>query len=480
MSSANPDSGAVKVDRKAKAKLPPQEVPIRPPEARVQDFAAVKLSFDEQSAMAEAERCLLCPKEACVVACPFHNDIPSAMQLIAEGKFLDAAAIYQETSTMPDICSRVCPQDNLCEGACVLDKRGQGVALGALERFVTDYARVHGPGVERPPSTGKRVAVVGAGPAGLSVAQRLLEKGHAVTLYDALPSAGGWLTYAIPTYKLPREIVHDKITFLEKLGAEFVYNTRIGEDIPLQKLRDDFDAVFLGVGAMIDAKVRIEGRKLPGVYAGTNFLLPVYVPDHLRPPDMMELPQVGRRVAVFGGGDTAMDCVRTAVRLQTQQGWKPDVRLIYRRTDQEMPASHKERELAIEEGVEFIYLEAPTEFFAGPDGKLQSVEIQRMELGEPDDSGRRRPVPIEGDTYTLEIDTAVLALGYWPDPLMSEHEPELETKKWGEIAVDEETGATNLEGVYSGGDAVRGPFLVSHAAHDGILAANAIHEYLMA
>jgi glutamate synthase (NADPH/NADH) small chain len=463
------------VDRKARMRLPFEEPRPRPVEDRQKDFEATFYPLTEDQARAAAERCIQCPEPACSEACPVHNDIAAAMWLIEQGDFLGAARIYRQTSSLPEICGLVCPHESLCQGSCVRSKRGEPVITGALEAFVTTYERDHADiEIPRGQPSGRRVAIVGSGPAGLSCAEQLVQRGHEVTVFESAPAPGGLLTYGIPNFKLPKSIVDDRIEDFRRAGVRFVTETRIGKDRTLDELLSDgFDAVFVGVGSGIDADMEIPGDDLPGVYQATDFLVRANVaPDRL-PQGQRERPRIGKRVVVIGGGDTASDCLRTAIRLGADE-----VTCLYRRTEAEMPGGKKDRALAREEGAEYRFLTQPVRFQAGPDGQVVSVECLQCELGEPDASGRRRPVPIEGSNFMVPADTVVLALGYWPDPTMGETTPGLETRKHGLIVIDEETGATSRPGVYAGGDAVSGPDLVVTAMRGGRRAADAIDAYL--
>jgi glutamate synthase (NADPH/NADH) small chain len=463
-------------DRKARMKFLPVEQAVRPPVERIADFGDTYLPLTEDQARKAAERCIHCADPApCVKACLLHNDISSAMWLIEKGDFLGAAALYRQTSSLPEICGRVCPHEQLCQGACVRTKTDEPVLTGALEAFAVDYERAH-KGVEIPVGapTGKRVAMVGAGPAALACAEQLVQKGHSVTIFEALPSAGGLLIYGIPNFKLNKHVVHNRLEDFQRAGVEFVPNTKIGKDRTIDSLLSDgFDAVFVGVGSQIDAPLEAPGADLPGVYQATDFLVRANVDLDLLPPDKRMRPVVGRRVAVVGGGDTASDCLRTALRMGAEQ-----VTCLYRRTEAEMPGGKKDRELAKEEGAKYRFLTQPVKFIAGPDGRVSGVECLQCELGEPDKSGRRRPVPIEGSNFIVSADTIILALGYWPDPLIGETTPDLKTEKYGLIVADKETGATSKPGVYAGGDDVTGADLVVNAVAAGRRAAQAIDEYL--
>lgn len=473
------------MDRRAKLRLPAQPVPVQTAEKRILNFDPVYLGYDAEQAMLEADRCLQCPEpSACTDACPLSNDIPRAMALIAQGDFEGAANVYRETSNMPEICGRVCPQEVLCEGHCVRNKRGTWVSLGKLEVFVSDYQRrTKGfPKPELPPPSGYSVAIVGSGPAGMTCAEELVKQGHAVTVYEAMPHPGGLLIYGIPAFKLSKAVVDEKVRFLQEIGVKFICNTRIGQDVLVDDLLKEHQAIFLGTGTWVSATMDIPGDDLKGIYQAADFLMQTNAPQEWLPESDSGLDSIGSRVAVIGGGDTAMDCVRSAIRLLSRRGTLDadgsHVTCYYRRTEAEMPGNRRERKMAREEGANFEWLTAPVRFIGDEQGRVQAMECIRMQLGAPDESGRRRPERISGSEFTVEVDAAVLALGYWPDAMLGKTTPDLETRNWGLIVVDEESGGTSRSGVYAGGDNVTGPDLVVTAVVAGRKAAQSISDHL--
>jgi glutamate synthase (NADPH) small chain len=463
------------IDRKQRLKIPAQRMPKQDPARRVHNWDETYLGFDLESAKLEAQRCIQCPAAPCMKACPVHNDIPGAFLKLENGDVLGAANVFRETSNMPEICGRICPQEVLCEGHCVVGKNNIPVQIGKLEFFVTDSQR-RASGFPRRPraaATGRSVAIIGAGPAGLAVAEELSVRGHRCVVYDAWAEPGGILLYGIPSFKLAKQIVRELVDSLACEGVEFVRNTVIGRDCSFASLREEYDAIFLGIGAGIGGRLGIEGEQLSQVYNATDFLVRGNVAPADRPADMQDPVEAGERVVVIGGGDTSMDCVRTARRLGASE-----VSCVYRRTESEMRGREEERRHAHEEGVQFLYLTIPLRFIAGENGRLRAVECQRMELGEPDESGRRRPMPVANSEFELPCDTAVVAIGYSADPVLAESGLGIELDRAGLVLIDRETGRTNVRGVFAGGDDVNGADLVVTALADGRRAATAMDAYL--
>ncbi|ADY73338.1 glutamate synthase (NADPH), homotetrameric [Desulfurobacterium thermolithotrophum DSM 11699] len=449
-------------------------VPERDPQERINDFKEVKLGYTPQLAMEEAKRCLQCPTAPCVKACPVNVPIPQFIKLIEEGKFVEAARKIKEENIMPSVCGRVCPQEIQCEGACVVGKVGDPVAIGALEAFAGDYeASVGYEKVEVKEKTGKKIAIVGSGPAGIACAADLLKWGHEVTIFEALHEAGGVLVYGIPEFRLPNETVRRELEFLVSMGAKVELNFIVGKTKTIYELLEEFDAVFIGSGAGLPYMLNIEGLNLNGVYSANEFLTRIIFMGANKFPEYDTPVFTGKRVAVIGGGNTAMDVARTAKRLKEVE----EVYVIYRRSEAEMPARVEEVHHAKEEGIIFKTLTNPVRF-VGENGWLKAIECVKMELSEPDESGRRRPVPIPGSEFLLEVDTVVMAIGQGPNPVVVEGVKEIRRGKKGEILVDPETLMTDLPGVFAGGDVIHGGSTVIIAMGDGRKAAKAIHEYV--
>jgi glutamate synthase (NADPH) small chain len=477
--SAQTDSQTVfsSIDRKARIHLPSRGLPTRPAFERVKDFHEARAPLDGEWAKYEASRCIHCNEMApCRRACPAGSDISNGLYLIEQGNFLEAASVFRKTNYLPEICGRVCPQEKLCEGACVLHRVGEPVLVGVLESFACEYERKE-KGVTIKPSvlTGRKVAIVGAGPSGLACADILVRMGHWVTIYDARSYPGGALTYGFPNFKLPHSLISEIWDSLKLAGVTFVGNTYIGKKRKTVNdlFTEGYEAVFLGVGSGIDAPLDIPGENLPGVYKATEFLIKANADKSHLPPRMRINPEVGRRVVVIGGGDPATDCARTALRLGAEE-----VTCLYRYTEHEIPGRARDRMLAIEEGVNFEYLTQPVRLIPGPDGELAWIDCIKIALGEADESGQRHPVPLEGSNVILDADTAIIAMGYYPDPIITATTPGLKTQKWGMIIADRETGATSRFGVFTGGDVVTGPDTVVTAMVAGRKAGYTIDAYL--
>ena len=464
---------------KERMKISRQKMPEQDPRERITNFQEVNLGYDEETARLEAMRCLKCKNMPCVAGCPVAIKIPQFIEKVVQGDYSGAADIISEDNLLPAICGRVCPQEEQCEAVCVLSKKGESVSIGRLERFVADYDRTHPR--ERvsstpPDGTGKKIAIIGSGPAGLTCAGDLIREGHEVTLFEALHEYGGVLVYGIPEFRLPKAIVKGEVGKLNELGVDFQKNFIVGITETIDELFEEgYHAVFIGVGAGLPHMLNIPGENLIGIYSSNEFLTRVNLMKAYRFPeyDTPVLDCKDKDVGVFGGGNTAMDSVRTARRLGARNAY-----IIYRRSEAELPARLEEYHHALEEGIQFLFLNNPLEFTGDENGVLNSVRLQRMELGEPDASGRRRPVPIPGSEYTLDLQLAVIAIGNKSNPIIQQTTEDLGFNKWGNVIVNEETMETNKKGVFAGGDIVSGGATVILAMGAGRKAAQSINQYL--
>ncbi len=449
-------------------------MPEQEPNVRNKNFAEVTLGYTPEMAVEEAQRCLNCKNRPCISGCPVQVKIPEFIALVAEGKFMEAAAKIKETSALPAVCGRVCPQETQCEQKCVRGIKGEPVAIGRLERFVADYAREHGEEkAKKPEPNGHKVAVVGAGPAGLTCAGDLARMGYDVTVFEALHTAGGVLMYGIPEFRLPKSIVQKEIDTLKDLGVTFVLNFVVGRSETIDELfSDGYEAIFVGSGAGLPTFIGVPGENANGVYSANEYLTRINLMKAYK--ENADTPIFhAHKVAVVGGGNVAMDAARCAKRMGAEE-----VYIVYRRSEKELPARLEEIHHAKEEGVVFKFLTAPLEVLADDNYNVCGMKCQQMELGEPDASGRRRPIPVEGSEFTLELDCVIAAIGTSPNPLIRTTTPGLDTNRKGCIVAEEESGVTSKDGVFAGGDAVTGAATVILAMGAGKRAAAAMDEYI--
>jgi len=460
---------------KPKIKKEAIEMPKQEPKARVKNFSEVALGYTEEQALEEASRCLQCVKPQCVSGCPVEVPISEFIKCLREKKYAEGIATIKTKNALPAVCGRVCPQEEQCQVKCVLGKIGEPVSIGRLERYLADWERDHGFQLpEKPKPTGKKVAVVGAGPAGLTAAADLIKRGHEVTMFEALHLPGGVLIYGIPEFRLPKAIVRNEVTYIQKLGADLRLGNLVGRIHTIPELMNSgYDAVFIGSGAGLPQFMGLPGENLGGIYSANEFLIRVNLMKGYTFPEYDTPLRLGKHVVVIGGGNVAMDCARCSMRLGAE------VCLLYRRSRDELPARHEEIENAEEEGLICKFLAAPLRFIGDEKGWVKAMECQAMELGPPDASGRRRPIPIKGSEFTMEVDTVIIAIGQTPNPIIQRTtEGLVADPRRGTITVDE-NGKTSLEGVYAGGDVATGAATVISAMGMGKQAANAMHEYLM-
>lgn len=463
-------------EKVATKKNPRVPMPEQEPALRARNFLEVPTGYTPKMAQQEAARCLQCKKPGCVAGCPVSVDIPGFIDLLAQGDMTGAIRNLWSKNALPAVCGRVCPQEIQCEGKCIVGRKGEPVAIGNLERFCADYEREFGTG-ELPPNsapTGKKIAVVGSGPSGLTVAGDLIQKGHDVTILEAFHKPGGVLVYGIPEFRLPKDIVAQEVHFLERLGVRVECNAVVGRTVSLDELFEQgYDAVYVGVGAGLPRFMNLPGENLVGILSANEYLTRANLMKAYKFPEVDTPIPMGKNVVVLGAGNVAMDSARTAMRLGAG-----NVKIVYRRSREEMPARKAEIHHAEEEGIEMFLLTNPTKYLGNDKGRLTGMECLRMELGEPDDSGRRRPVAVKGSEFHMECDLCIVAVGSGANPLLTSETPDMKLNDWGYVMTDEKTGKTTKQGVWAGGDIVTGAATVILAMGAGRQAADSIHDYL--